>query len=89
MNMEAQGTIVDHEYEIHEGRRKVAQGSKKWFRVANSYGVDIVPGADDILVLAMTVVIDRCSTRGNKALRLPVKRRKPFENRFQQKPDAE
>ena len=57
-NMEAEGTIFDYEYEIHEGRRKVAEVSKKWFQVADSYGVDIVPGSDDILVLAITVVID-------------------------------
>lgn len=56
--MEAQGNILDHEYEIHEGRNQVAEVSKKWFRVADSYGVDIAPGADDILILAITVVID-------------------------------
>ena len=57
-NMEAQGNILDHEYEIHEGHKQVAGVSKKWFRVADTYGVDIVPGADDILILAVTVVID-------------------------------
>ena len=35
-----------------------AEVSKKWFRVADTYGVDIAPGADDILILACTVVID-------------------------------
>jgi uncharacterized protein YxjI len=57
-NMEAQGNILDHEYEIHEGRNRVAEVSKKWFHVADTYGVDIVPGADDVLILAITVVID-------------------------------
>ena len=57
-NMEAEGNILDHEYEIHEGRNRVAEVSKKWFRVADTYGVDIAPGADDILILACTVVID-------------------------------
>ena len=56
-NMEAEGNILDHEYEIHEGRNRVAEVSKKWFRVADTYGVDIAPGADDILILAITVVI--------------------------------
>jgi uncharacterized protein YxjI len=58
MNMEAQGTIFDHDYEVHEGRRKVAEVSKMWFPVADTYGVDIVSGVDEILVLAITVVID-------------------------------
>ncbi len=57
-NMEAEGNIVDHEYEIRERRRKVAEVSKKWFTAADSYGVLIVPGADDVLVLAVTAVID-------------------------------
>lgn len=32
--------------------------SKKWFRVADSYGVEIAPGQNDALILAVTVVID-------------------------------
>jgi uncharacterized protein YxjI len=63
-NMEAQGNILDHEYEIHEGRNKVAEVSKKWFRVADTYGVDIAPGADDVLILAITVVIDMMTDQG-------------------------
>ena len=31
--LEVQGSIADHEYEIEEGGRKVAEVSKKWFRV--------------------------------------------------------
>jgi uncharacterized protein YxjI len=57
-DMEAQGNILDHEYEIHKGRDRVAEVSKRWFRVADTYGVDIAPGADDILILVVTVVID-------------------------------
>jgi len=57
-NMEVEGNILDHEYEIHEGRRLMAKVSKKWFHMANTYGVDIVPGANDILILAITVIID-------------------------------
>ena len=57
-NMEVEGNIVDHEYEIHEGRKRKAEVSKKWFHVADTYGVDIVPGTNDILILAVTVVID-------------------------------
>ncbi len=63
-DLEAQGNIVDHEYEIHEGRSRVAEVSKKWFRVADTYGVDIVPGADDVLLLAVTVVIDMMVDEG-------------------------
>lgn len=57
-NLEAQGKILEYEYEIREGSRKVADVSKQWFRGGDSYGVDIVPGIDEILLLACTVVID-------------------------------
>ena len=50
-----QGNILDHEYTIDEGRDKIAEVSKKWFRVADTYGVEIEPGQNDILILAVTV----------------------------------
>jgi len=63
-NMEAQGNILDHEYEIQAGRRRVAEVSKKWFRVADTYGVEIAPGNDDVLILACTVLIDMMTDEG-------------------------
>ena len=57
-DLEIKGNIVDHEYKIEDGRTKVAEVSKKWFRVRDSYGVDIAPGQNDILILAATVAID-------------------------------
>jgi uncharacterized protein YxjI len=32
--------------------------SKKWFRVRDTYGVEIAPGQDDALVLAITVAVE-------------------------------
>ena len=60
-DLEVQGNILDHEYTIGEGRDKVAEVSKKWFRVRDTYGVEIEPGQDDILILAVTVCIDQMS----------------------------
>ena len=57
-DMEVQGNIVDHEYKIEAGRTKVAEVSKKWFRVRDTYGVEIAPGQNDIAILAVTVAID-------------------------------
>ena len=48
-DLEVQGNILDHEYRIGEGRDKVAEVSKKWFRVRDTYGVEIEPGQNDIL----------------------------------------
>jgi uncharacterized protein YxjI len=57
-DLDVQGSILDHEYRIGEGRDKIAEISKKWFRIADSYGVAIDPGQNDILILAVTVAID-------------------------------
>lgn len=58
-DLEVKGNILDHEYTIGEGRDKVAEVSKKWFRVRDTYGVEVEPGQDDIVVLAVTVCIDQ------------------------------
>ena len=60
-DLEVKGKILDHEYTIGEGRDKVAEVSKKWFRVRDSYGVSIDPGQDDIVILAVAVCIDQMS----------------------------
>jgi uncharacterized protein YxjI len=57
-DMEVQGSILDHEYTIHEGDHKVAEVSKKWFRIRDTYGIEIAPGQEDIIILAITVVLD-------------------------------
>jgi len=58
-DMEAKGNVVDHEYKIERGGDKVAEVSKRWFRVRDTYGIEIAPGQDDALILAVTVCIDQ------------------------------
>jgi uncharacterized protein YxjI len=62
-DLEAKGNIVDHEYKIERGGEQVAEVSKRWFRVRDTYGIEIAPGADEALILAVTVCIDQM-TRG-------------------------
>jgi len=57
-NLDVQGNILDHEYQIKEGRHKVAEVSKKWFPLRDTYGVKVAEGQDDVLILAVTVAID-------------------------------
>ena len=59
-DMEVQGNILDHEYRIGH----VAEVSKKWFRIADSYGIEIEPGQNDVLILAVAAVIDMMSHEG-------------------------
>jgi uncharacterized protein YxjI len=53
-----QGNIVDHEYTFERGGQKIAEVSKRWLRVRDTYGVEVSPGADAALILAATVAID-------------------------------
>jgi len=53
-----QGNIVDHEYTIERDGTKTAEVSKRWFRARDTYGVEVAPGQDDVLILAVTAVID-------------------------------
>jgi uncharacterized protein YxjI len=62
-DMEAKGNVVDHEYKIERDGDQVAEVSKRWFRVRDTYGIEVVPGQDDALILAVTVCIDQM-TRG-------------------------
>jgi uncharacterized protein YxjI len=57
-DLHVQGNIVDHEYTIERDGQRVAEVSKRWFRVRDTYGVEITPGENDVLILATTAVID-------------------------------
>ncbi|RZM76711.1 hypothetical protein DYY88_18585 [Leptolyngbya iicbica LK] len=56
----ARGNILQHEYTIcRKGeRRPIAVISKKWFRLRDTYGVELESAFDAPLILAITVTID-------------------------------
>ena len=54
----AEGDFSDHEYTFSRGSGTAASVSKQWFSWSDTYGVDVDPGEDDLLILASTVVID-------------------------------
>ena len=57
-DLEAEGDFLDHEYTISRGGSVVATVSKRWFSWADTYGIEIADGEDDVLVLATAVVVD-------------------------------
>jgi uncharacterized protein YxjI len=59
--LKATGNIVAHEYTFERDGRPVAEVSKRWFRVRDSYGIEVAPGEDAALLLAAAVCIDRMS----------------------------
>lgn len=63
-DLEVQGNVLHHEYTIGDGDRKVAEVSKKWFRIRDQYGVEVAPGQNDGLILAVAIVIDMMAHGG-------------------------
>jgi len=63
-DLEVQGDLLAHEYRIGDGKHKAAKVSKKWFRIRDTYGVQIEPNQDDAMILAVTVAIDAMVHQG-------------------------
>ncbi len=57
-DLDVQGNILDHEYSIMQRRKKIAEVSKKWLSLTDTYGVEIDEGQNDILILALAIAID-------------------------------
>ena len=57
-DMVAQGSITEHEYAIKRGRDTIAEISKRWLALRDTYSIAIQPGEDAGLLLAIAVVID-------------------------------
>lgn len=57
-DLSVQGNILDHEYTIRQGRKKIAEVSKRWISLTDTYSVEIAPGQNDILILAVAIAID-------------------------------
>jgi uncharacterized protein YxjI len=59
--LEAKGDFTDHEYEIRAGEQPVAEISRRWFSLRETYGIAIAPGQDEVLLLSAAVCIDEMS----------------------------
>jgi uncharacterized protein YxjI len=57
--LSAKGNVVDHEYSIERDGTKIAEISKRWFRIRDTYGIEVAPDEDPGLVLATAVCVDR------------------------------
>jgi uncharacterized protein YxjI len=62
----AEGDFLDHQYVFSRNGNAVAEVSKKWFTLGDTYGVQTSQGQDDVLILASTVVIDMACHDGRK-----------------------
>ena len=57
--LEAVGNILDKEFDILADGQPIAHISRSWFRIRDTYGVDIAPGQNDALLVAIAVCLDR------------------------------
>jgi uncharacterized protein YxjI len=62
-DLEVTGSIFEHEYTVTQGGQVVATVSKRWFSLTDTYGVDIAPGQDDVLILASVLALDLAEDR--------------------------
>jgi len=57
--LEAVGNILDKEFEIRGDAGTVAWISRSWFSIRDTYGVDVAPGENDVLILAIAICLDQ------------------------------
>jgi uncharacterized protein YxjI len=57
--LEAAGNFSDMNWELAAPDRVVGRISRQWFKVHDTYGVEVEPGEDAALVIAIAVSIDR------------------------------
>ncbi|MEV0406451.1 LURP-one-related family protein [Actinoallomurus sp. NPDC050550] len=52
------GNITDHQYAITYGQQEVAHISRQWSLFSEHYGVTIIPGQDDALLLTISACVE-------------------------------
>ncbi len=60
------GQIFSYEFSIKDGDKLLATISKQFFALTDTYGVETKPEADDVLMLAIAIVIDMVLHNNNK-----------------------
>lgn len=55
----AEGRILDYEYRVDGLDGRIAEVSKKWFGVGETYGIEVVPGVDAALMVMVAIAIDQ------------------------------
>jgi uncharacterized protein YxjI len=58
-DIDIQGNITAHNYTMERGGQRVAEVSKKWVAIRDTYTVEVAPGEDDVSILAITVAVDQ------------------------------
>jgi uncharacterized protein YxjI len=65
-DLEIGGDIFNHNYTFRRAGQDVAEVSKHWISLTDTYGVDIHDGEDDVLILASVIVIDQVADQEHR-----------------------
>jgi uncharacterized protein YxjI len=57
--LEAVGNILDKDFEIRDSGQAIAWISRSWFRIRDTYGVEVAPGENDALIICIAICLDR------------------------------
>ena len=66
-DLEINGNLWQHEYQISQGNKTLAVVSKAWFSWSDTYGVEIFEPALTAQLLAAVIVIDRIQHSGRNS----------------------
>ena len=58
LGWEVEGSVWEHEYEIRKNGLPIVRISKEWFTWGDSYCLDILNPADEVMALAVVLTID-------------------------------
>ncbi len=65
-DMEMTGNFAGHDFTLTENGRTVATVSKAWISLADLYGVDIVEGQNDLLILCAVLALEAEQDRSSE-----------------------
>ncbi|GIE97670.1 hypothetical protein Ari01nite_51350 [Paractinoplanes rishiriensis] len=57
-DLEMKGNLLDHEYVIEQDGREVAQVSKRWLTIRDTYAVEVASGVEPLLIIASALALD-------------------------------
>ena len=58
-DIDIRGNLLNHEYTMERRGKRVAEVSKRWIALRDTYTIEVAPGEDDALILALTVVVEQ------------------------------
>jgi uncharacterized protein YxjI len=57
-DLEMKGDLLDHEYVIEQGGEVLAEVSKRWLTVRDTYAVEVSAGVDPLLIIGSVIALD-------------------------------